>query len=45
SSSILLNDSDKPFRRILTELYAPTRDVDVFTFEDVELPREYDNEY
>ncbi|CAG8627411.1 888_t:CDS:2 [Funneliformis caledonium] len=45
TSSILLDDSDKTFRRILTELDAPTRDVDVFTFEDVELPREYDNEY
>ncbi|CAG8539194.1 1713_t:CDS:10, partial [Funneliformis caledonium] len=45
TSSILLDASYKGFRRILTELDVPTRDIYVYTFEDVELPREYDNEY
>ncbi|CAG8469336.1 5658_t:CDS:10 [Funneliformis caledonium] len=43
--SIFLDASNNNSRQILTDLNVPTRDIYVYTFEDVEFPKKYDSCY
>ncbi|CAG8687239.1 6470_t:CDS:2 [Funneliformis caledonium] len=43
--SIFLDASNNNSCQILTDLNVPTRDIYVYTFEDVEFPKEYDSCY